>query len=580
MSSRRGVILVVVLILFGVAISAAAVLVLALVAGAPTPAPSNATLYLKLHAPFSEQEPSELLGRLLPQPPTLRDTLDAIRKAKGDSRIRTLVVLPQAQGALWAQVQEVRAALEDFKTTGKPLTAYLESAGIAEYYLASAADRVVMMPAGQLDVTGLAFYELFFRGTLDKVGVYPDLLHIGDYKTAANTFTAKGLTPAHREMLESLNGDWYAEIVRAVARGRKVTEAVARRALDGGPYLAEAAKAAGLVDDLAYEDQLDDTAPIQGTNRLEGERYAKVAVPIPAAERSVGSKIALLYAVGTIASGRSSFDSPSGVVLGSETFVEWIRKVRVDPEIRAVVVRIDSPGGSAVASEVIWRELMLTRDVKPVVVSMGDVAASGGYYIAAPAAAIVAEPGTLTGSIGIVTGKFVVSGALEKLGIGAQSVSTGPLAETSSPFRPFSTEERRRIEEQMQATYELFLRRVAEGRGQTTEKIDAVGQGRVWTGRQARELGLIDELGGLDDAIRIAKQRARLDPARRVDLVVYPAKRSIYEVLWNPLGSADASGVGAWFRQPDARMLARALSTLQLFRRGEPLAVMPNLFWR
>jgi protease-4 len=209
---------------------------------------------------------------------------------------------------------------------------------------------------------------------------------------------------------------------------------------------------------------------------------------------------------------------------------------------------------------------------------MGDVAASGGYYMAAAADAIVAQPGTLTGSIGVVTGKFVLQGTLDKIGVGTGAVSDGRLAEIYSPFRPFSREERARIEEQMQATYELFLKRVADGRHQATPKIDAVAQGRVWTGRQARSIGLVDELGGLTDAIRLAKERAKLDPARDVDLVVYPPKRSLYDLLSSPFGSPVSAGVDVLFRRPETRAIESALSALRRFRRGEPLAILPNVF--
>ena len=265
--------------------------------------------------------------------------------------------------------------------------------------------------------------------------------------------------------------------------------------------------------------------------------------------------------------------------MGSDTFVKWIRKVRVDPAIRAIVVRIDSPGGSAIASEVIWREMMLTKSVKPLVVSMGDVAASGGYYIAAPADAIVAQPGTITGSIGVVTGKFVLKGTLEKLGIGEDGVSEGRMAEIESPFRPFTEAERALLEDQMHSTYDLFLARVAEGRKTTTEKIDAIGRGRVWTGRQARQINLVDELGGLDVALRIAKQRAKLDPTREVQLVVYPPKRSIYDLVSNAFGSSAESGVQLLLRRPEARAVQTIASRLSLFRRGEMLTLMPNVFW-
>ncbi len=377
MSARRGIFVVLSLIVIAMVISVVGVVLMSQVVGAPAPIGTNSTLYLTVRAPFSEIEPSDVFSQFLRQPPSLRATVEAIRKAKVDSRVSGLVIRPSAPGGLWAQVQEVRRAIEDFRQSGKPVTAYFEAGSVQDYYLATAADRIIMMPAGQLDLTGLASYELFFRGALDKMGVFPDMLHIGDYKTAANTFTAKTFTPAHREMTTAMNKDWYDELVRAVGEGRKLDPARARAAVEGGPYLAEAAKAAGLVDALAYEDEIDDTAPIQGTRRLESDAYTHAFVSL--GSRETTGRIALLYAAGTIASGTSSFDGPAGQVVGSDTMIEWLRKVRVDPDIRAVVVRVDSPGGSAIASEVIWREMMLTRDVKPVIVSMGDVAASGGY---------------------------------------------------------------------------------------------------------------------------------------------------------------------------------------------------------
>jgi len=573
MSSRRAIFLVLLLIFLGVAASVVAWIGLSFfTAGPPPSVPTNATLYLPLQAPFAEVEPDDVVSQFVRRPPTLRQAIAAIRKAKVDSRVKTLVITPQTSGAMWGQIQELRQALEDFKTSKKPLTAYMEYGGAEEYYLASAADRVIMLPGGQLDLAGLAMYELFFRGTLDKLGVYPDLLHIGDYKTASNNFTEKTFTAAHREMYRSLNRDWYDELVRGIAAGRKKSEDDVRKLIDNGPYLAEGALKAGLIDAVQYEDQIDDQGPVAGTRRLEAETYERV--PVYVNERTTGARIALLYAVGTIASGKSSDGT-----IGSETFVQWVRKVRVDTTVRAIVVRVDSPGGSAIASEVIWRELMLARDVKPVIVSMGDVAASGGYYIALPAQTIVAQPGTLTGSIGVVTGKMVLAGTMDKIGVGTGVVTEGKNAEIYSPFKAFSKEEKAKIEEQMQSTYDMFLSRVAEARHQPAAKIDAVAQGRVWTGHQARELGLVDELGGLDRAIQIAKEKARLDVKKDIDLLVYPPRRSLYDIVANPFGSSVRAGIGAMLGHPDARVSA-ALLSLARFRRGEPLAIMPNLFVR
>jgi protease-4 len=576
--SRRGPILVLVLILLAVMVSAGGLVVFAFLFGeAPVVVPSNATLTMRLRPPFGEIEPLDIFSQLVDQAPTLQATIAAIRRAKADDRIRALVIRPQSGAGLWAQIQEVRGAVDEFRKTGKPVIAYLEYGGAQEYYLASAADRVVLMPAGQIDLAGLAWYELFLRGTLDKIGVFPDLLHIGDFKTASNTFTETGFTPAHREMSRDMNREWYEQLVAGIAEGRKRSVDEIKRAIDGGPYTAEGAQKAGLVDALGYDDQLDDSAPVQGTRPFRGEDY--IRGPSSGGSRIPGARIAVLYALGTIASGKSSFDVGSPVT-GSDTFVEWVRKVRVDPSVRAIVVRVDSPGGSAIASEVIWRELMLAREVKPLVVSMGDVAASGGYYIALPAHVIVADPGTITGSIGVVTGKFVLKGTFDKIGVGVDSVSEGRMAEIYSPFRRFSPEERGRIEEQMQSTYELFLRRVAEGRNQPAAKIDPIAQGRVWTGRKARELGLVDELGGLTAAIQVAKQRAKLDLTKEVDLVIYPPRRSVYEMLANPFGSTLDMSVEALTGRPDARLAGAAASMLRLFHRGEPLVLMPNILWR
>ena len=579
MSARRGVFLILAIMLLAVMVSVGGLVLLiaaGLTAGSTPSVQSNSTLYFSVGAPLPEIDQLDAFSAFVPAQPTLRQTLEAIRRAKTDTRVKSIVIRPQISGALWGQLQEVRAALEDFRSSGKPLTAFLEAAGTQDYLIASAADRIVMMPAGQLDVSGLATYELFFRGTLDKVGVYPDLLHIGPYKTAANTFTERQFTPAHREMAEWLARDWYTQVVRAVATSRRRPEADVRRALEGGPYRAEQALAAGLVDALAYEDQLDDAGPIQGTRRLESQTYFRTVSP---SYSSGSTRFALVYAVGTIASGKSD---PGGTVVGSDTFAEWMRKIRLDSSIRAVILRVDSPGGSAIASEAMWRELHLTNAIKPVIVSMGDVAASGGYYIAAPATAIVADGGTLTGSIGVVTGKIVLQGALDKIGVGSGAVSIGPMAEIYSPFKPFSPPERERIEDQMQATYDLFVSRVAEGRKKTAAQIDAVAQGRVWTGAQARELGLVDELGGLETAVRLAKQHAKVDAARDVSFTVYPPRRSVYELLSDPLGRGAGFSVELerWLSRPDARVFESAVSTLLRFRRGEPLTLMPNVFVR
>jgi protease-4 len=539
---------------------------------------SNSTLFLQVNGDLSETEPGGLVGQFVEAPPTLRGTVDALRKAKIDRRVSSVVFRPTNLGALWGKTQELREAILDFRRSGKPIIGFLEYGGQQEYYLASACNKVFLMPASSLDLSGIAWYEIFLRGTLDKIGAYPDFLHIGEYKTAANTMTKRTFTPAHREMTDSLTGDTFAQLVKGIAEGRKKSEADVRAIIERGPVLPEEAVRLGLVDDLAYEDQLDDKVALGGrTRRLTNKDYHRVSPASLGLNR--GPQIAVIYAIGLIASGQGSYDSAGGPVAGSDTLVDYIRKARADSDIKAIVLRVDSPGGSAIASDVIWREVMLTRGQKPIVASFSDVAASGGYYIAVPADVIVAEPGTLTGSIGVVVGKFALGGTFEKLGLNLEATTRGRYAQLTSPVRPFDPAERAKVEEQLQATYDLFVERAAEGRKTTPEKIDAIAQGRVWTGAQAKANGLVDELGGLMRAVAIAKERAKIAADREVEIVIYPPRQSFYEALTNPFGGG-SMGLSALLSSPERRALSTLAAPLAVFRRGEPLALMPSLFAR
>ena len=292
----------------------------------------------------------------------------------------------------------------------------------------------------------------------------------------------------------------------------------------------------------------------------------------------------MLYVVGTIVSGKSGFDGVNGAVVGSDTIVEQIRKIRDDDSIKAIVLRIDSPGGSSVASDVIWRELKITRGQdsdRPIVTSMSDLAASGGYYIAMPADAIVAQPGTLTGSIGIFGGKIVIGGTLEKAGVNTEAITSGANADIYSPFTPFTPAQRVKIEAFMQDFYKNFIGKVAESRKTTPEAIHAVAQGRVWTGRQALQHGLVDALGGLDTAVTLAKERAKIPVDEDVQLVLYPERRSLYDAISEQFGGTGSAGLWSMLAGSTERRAVAALSApTRLFRRGEPLALMPFTFVR
>ncbi|MCX6553198.1 MAG: signal peptide peptidase SppA, partial [Acidobacteria bacterium] len=525
-------------------VSVGGMIALTLLVGREPAVSANSVLIVRVEGDLAETPSDTLLdGFVAARRPSLRTIVDNLRKAKTDTRITGVIVAPaNLTSAYWAKLQEVRDAVIDFRSSGKKAVAYLEFGGDREYYLATGCERIFLMPTSPLNLSGLASYELFLRGTLDKIGAYPDFFHIGDYKTAPNQLTEKTFTPAHREMAESLNRDFFEQLVSGVAAGRKKSVEEIRGIVDGGPFLAEDAMHLGLIDDLAYEDQIDGKLQPKGGKvaRVKGEDYARVSSS--SSGYGSGPRIAVINAVGIINSGRSGYDPMNGAVAGSDTLVEYIRKAREDHSIKAVVLRVDSPGGSTIASDVIWRELTLVRtgtSARPLVVSMSDLAASGGYYIAMAAPDIVAEPGTLTGSIGIYGGKIVTGGTYEKLGMNIESLSIGTHADMNSPVRPYNEGDRAKLEEQLRAFYDQFIEKVAAARHMKPEAVDAIAQGRVWTGRQAQKLGLVDALGGLDRAVALAKERAKIPAKDRVELVVYPPRRSVWDAISEGLSGAD-----------------------------------------
>lgn len=584
MALRRGTGLVLGIILVAVLVSAAVLAVLVVLPGGVAAVADESVLVVTLTDDLQEVPPQTLFGSFISGPPTVRTITDTIRRARNDSRIKALLLKPNLAAPSWAKLQEIRDAVKDFGDGGKPTIAYLEFGGQEDYYLATACKKIYLLPTSPLDLRGITTYELFLREALDKIGTFPDFLHVGDYKTAVNLYTEKTMTPPQREMSESLNADSFEQLVEAVASARSLETERVEALVDEGPFLPAEAVEAALVDDLAYDDELFDKGGLPSdAEEVDLEDYIRESGP-QLFGASGESKIALIYAVGEIASGESA-EGPSGTVAGSDTLINAIRDAEEDESVKAVVLRVDSPGGSTVASDVIWRELMLLREAKPLVVSMSDLAASGGYYISMPGHAIVAQPGTLTGSIGVFTGKYVVAGTLQKLGIGAEWTSSGRNATTDSPFSSFTPREREEIQGQIQAFYEQFVEKVAEARQSTPEDVHEVAQGRVWTGRQAKEIGLVDELGGLDTAVRLAKERAQLPASERVPLVVFSGRRhlpSLFErSAWPGLRAVVRESLLSWMLGDDERrMLARLAPMSRAFRRGEALALMPYVFSR
>jgi protease IV len=552
--------------------------------------PDHATLLMRIGGELVENPPSDVIGQVTSgiRAQTVRTYIDALHHAKADSRIASVLIMPTHFDLPYlGKVQELRDAILDFRQSGKRAVAFLEDGGDREYYLATACDRIFMTPATSLDLKGVATYTLFLKGTLDKIGATADFEHIAEYKTAPNQLTERTFTPAHREMDEAINRDMFEQLVRGIAEGRKKRVEDVRALIDEGPFLPEAALKAGLVDRLLYEDQLDDVGGVSKNATVEGEDYARARFR-PRARRA--ARIAVVYVTGVIASGDGGFDPLNGEVAGSRRLIEAIRVARADANVKAIVVRIDSPGGSSIASDLLWRELSVTRDEKPgrpLVASMSDLAASGGYYVAVAAPEIVAQPATITGSIGIFGGKVVTGGTYEKLGANIETLSIGRNADMESPVRPFTDSERQKLREELRAFYGQFVAKVASSRKMPASRVEELARGRVWTGQQAKGNGLVDALGGLDQAIALAKKRAGIAADAEVELVNYPARKTLFELLAERLSGATvvransrlemmAALVGA----DDRYAIGLLTAPMRLFHPGEPLALLPIGFLR
>ncbi len=501
------------------------------------------------------------------RPFSVHELWQNFRKAKADDRIRCLLLRLGYLGCDWAKISELRDAILDFRESGKKVYAYIAEAPQfdKEYYLALACDRIILQPMGWLGVSGIGGWVPFFKGSLDKLGVEADYIHIAQYKTAYNMFTEKGFTEAHRTMLESIDGDIFSRYVRTFAEARKKSEAEVKALIDVGLYQGDAALKAGLVDDLLYLDELEKKFLQEGGKSLKKvPLFAYADVSPSSLGLETGRKIALLYAMGPIVSGEGAYQT-----IGSRTLSRWIRNARQDKSIYAIVMRVDSPGGSAVASDVIWREVALAKKEKPFVVSMSDLAGSGGYWISMDADKIVAQPQTLTGSIGVLFIKFSLARLYAKLGITAERLTYGKRADMFSTFRAMTPEEKEFMKQEILWSYDQFLTKAAEGRDLTREAVDKIGKGRVWTGSQAKEIKLVDELGGLSEAIAMAKNLAGIPPAEEVRLDVWPKKTSLLDFL---LSRSEIK-----VDVPLAPDLRRLFTTFSALEKEKFLALMP--FW-
>lgn len=489
--------------------------------------PANTVLTMAIEGLIEEQPAQSVFSSFLVGAPlTVTEIVEGLDRARTDPRITGMVVRVGESTMNMAGLQEVRDKIREFNRAGKFSVAHLELATNGAYFLASACQTIFQLPKSMLYVRGMMASSTFYRGTLDKLGIVADLYNVGEYKNAVNLYTEKKYTPPHREATQALLDDWYGEYVRGVAEARGLKPDDVKTAFAKGPFNSEEALGVKLVDRLGYAD--DARAFVReknhgSENRLSLREYLRRT------EREGESQLAVIFAVGDIVPGRSGDEVFGETLLGSDTMVEQFRRAREDDALKAVIFRIDSPGGVTFASEVIRREVELTRRVKPVVVSMSDVAASGGYYIALPANRIVAQPGTITGSIGVYGGKFNLQGLYDKLGLSKDYVATTDNATLDYLFQNFTPAQRETVQKHMRAVYQDFIAGVAAARRMKPEAVDRIGQGRVWTGERARQLGLVDELGGLDTAIAVAKGLAKIPKSEKVGLVYLPPPKSLLE---------------------------------------------------
>ncbi|HEV2864788.1 MAG TPA: signal peptide peptidase SppA [Pyrinomonadaceae bacterium] len=585
------------LIITGVVLSlfvlgAVVVVLIAMSLNAEPDIPDNSVLVLRVEGGLPDHSNADPFSTRFfgANPNSLENLLTQLRKAKADKRVGAVLLDVGLVGGGWAKAGEVRAGVADFRKSGKPIYAYMEVGADKEYYISTAAERVYVAPIGDLFVNGLAAESMHFKGSFDKLGIFWDSFQIGKYKTAPESFTRGDMSEGERETLNSLLDEIFNGYVRTVAEARGKSPEDVRAMIDGAPHNARDMHAGGFIDGAAYREEVEAELKKrlgykddQKLKKLSAAQYGRVSPE--SLGLNEGEKIAVIYAAGPINLGSSSDGSFGGEeMIGSDTVVKAIDEVRDDKSVKAIVLRVDSPGGSVYPSDLIWRAIEEAKKKKPVVVSMGDVAASGGYYISMGANRIVAEPLTLTGSIGIYGYKPVMKEFYDWIGVSTEYVMRGKNAGIFRETEKFNEDERKRFEGMLShAYYNEFLPKAAQGRGKDAEYINSVGQGRVWTGAQAKERGLVDELGGLDRAVEIAKELAKIPADKQVRRVVYPAPRNFFEQLF---GGGD-EGAQAQIKAEQQRQAFinslpkemrrpfRLAAMLDRFPQGHMLAIMP-----
>jgi len=551
--------------------------------------PENSVLVLNVSGELPDYVPEDQLAKAfgIRQQQSFTALLTQIRKAKVDKRIGAVLLDISFPGIGWGKADELRDAIADLRTSGKPVYAYMEIGTNREYYIATAAEKIFVAPPGDLYINGFAAEAMFYKGSLDKLGIEADVIQIGPkYKNAPDRYTRKEMSDGQREVINALLDEYFTRFTGAIAESRKKSVEEVKTMVDSAPYTATQAKSMGLIDDAIYREQVDEQFKTRlgykaddKLRTIRGGQYRDI--PSDSLGLNKGERVAVIYASGAINVGRSSSGPINGEMVGSDTIVDAVNDAANDSSIKAIVLRVDSPGGSALASDLMWYALENAKAKKPVVVSMGDVAASGGYYIACNASKIVAEPSTVTGSIGVFLGKPVVKGLYDWLGVTNEYVMRGKNAGIFRETEKWTPEERAKMENQANSIYfDNFVPKVAKGRNKDAEYINSIAQGRVWTGTQAKQNGLIDEFGGLEKAIEVAKQLADLPADKDVRRVIFPEPRPFLETIFGNETSAEAreeqTRAAILEALPaDVRRSFRYAALFDRMQKGEAMLMMP-----
>lgn len=552
----------------------------------------NSVLILNVSGSLPDYSTDDSVAKIfgLGQAESFSSLLTQLRKAKVDSRVTAVLLDINFPGIGWGKADELRAAVADFKTSGKPVYAYLEMGSNKEYYIAVAADKIYLPPTGDLYINGFSAQSQFYKGSLDKLGVDFEDVHVGKYKSFNERFTRKNISDEQREVVNAILDDYSNRVNSAIGEARKKSPEEVKEIVDKAPYNAIDAQKENLIDGAKYRDEVyseikaklgyKDSDDLRVTTTGDYKDVTPESLGL-----NSGAKVAVIFASGLITTGKSTDGTFGGEqTIGSDTIVKAVKDAADDDSIKAIVLRVDSGGGSALASDIMWHTLEYAKTKKPIVTSMGDVAASGGYYIACNSNKIIAEPSTVTGSIGVVLGRPVLGGLYNWLGVSNDYISRGKHAEIFREDRKWTDEERAVFQKSADFFYwDNFVPKVAAGRGKSTEQIHDVAQGRVWTGFQAKDKGLVDEFGGLNRAIDVAKELANLPADQDVKRVVFPAPKPFLSSIFG--GDDEEATVRAKEKAQQEAMIKALPKELQnvfrynaLFedmRRGQAMALMP-----